>query len=250
MTKQRFFIPVENISQGRVIFPPALQSQLSRVLRFKSGAEVEVLDNQGAVFQVRLNYTQSGSWVGEILSSAQAVAEPRVRLALLFGLTQRDKVEWILQKGTEIGVSAFHPFISRRTLSQKSQDNVKRAARWQAILREAAEQSGRGRIPELVPPQNFKQALSVAARDFDLTLAAWEEEAGQDLKNLPSLKKSASIALFCGPEGGFDPLEIALMADSGVQFFTLGRRVLRMETAAILAPALVLYELGEMGLSK
>lgn len=150
-----------------------------------------------------------------------------------------------MQKGTEVGVSAFQPFISRRTLAQKPESAQKHHARWATILREAAEQSKRGRIPELFSPVNLKDAFK-AAVSFDLVLAAWEDETTQDLKAALGNKPISSIGLFCGPEGGFDPAEVNLMRAAGVQFFSLGKRILRMETAAILAPALALYQLGEM----
>jgi len=176
--------------------------------------------------------------------------EPIVRLTLYFGLTQREKVEWILQKGTEVGVSAFQPYISRRTLVQQAGSAEKHQLRWKAILREATEQSGRGRIAELYPPRTFKDALKDATDYCDLVTAAWEDETVQDLKAALGGSNPVSIGLFCGPEGGFDPAEIDLMRTTEVQFFSLGKRILRMETAAILAPALMLYELGEMSVPK
>ena len=248
MTRHRFFIPPKNIIKEQVNIPADLQAQISRVLRLKSGDEVEVLDNQGNAYLVTLAQNSDKSWFGEVISSRTLNSEPRVRLTLFFGLTQREKVEWILQKGTEIGVSAFQPFISRRTLAQQPDSADKHRVRWEAILREAAEQSGRGRIPKLFPPTKLKDALKNTTALFDLKIAAWEDETIMDLKAALGNKKITSIGLFCGPEGGFDPAEIELMRIAGVNFFSLGRRILRMETAAILAPALVLYELGEMAI--
>ncbi len=246
MTKHRFFILPENFMEGQVSFPADLQAQIGRVLRLKAGEDVEVLDNQGNGYQVRLGQNPDGSWFGKIISSGTINSDPRVRLTLFFGLTQRDKVEWILQKGTEVGVSVFRPFISRRTLAQQPDSAEKHRLRWETILREAAEQSGRGRIPDLFQPVKLKDAIKVTAGSYDRVIAAWEDEARQDLKAALGEKKLFSIGLFCGPEGGFDPAEINLMRTGGVQFFSLGKRILRMETAAILAPALALYELGEM----
>jgi 16S rRNA (uracil1498-N3)-methyltransferase len=159
-------------------------------------------------------------------------------------------LEWILQKGTEIGISEFQPFISRRTLVQQGERAEKHQARWDAILREASEQCGRGRIPELFRPLKFTDAIKVSLASCGLVIAAWEEETVNDLKAVLGINKPASVGLFCGPEGGFDPVEIDLMHNAGIQFFSLGNRILRMETAAMIAPALVLYELGEMAVSK
>ena len=209
-----------------------------------------MLDNQGNAFLVTLSQNPDKSWFGKIISSLLVNSEPRVKLTLFFGLTQREKVEWILQKGTEIGVSAFQPFISRRTLAQQPDSAEKHRVRWEAILREAAEQSGRGRIPELFSPVKLKDALKNTAASFDVVIAAWEDETIMGFKAALGNQKISSIGLFCGPEGGFDPAEIEFMRTAEVHFFSLGRRILRMETAAILAPALVLYELGEMSVLK
>ena len=233
-----------------MIFPKDLQAQISRVLRLKAGDEVEVLDNQGKAFLVKLARGLDQTLSGEILSSRSVDTEPLVQLTLYFGLTQREKVEWILQKGTEVGVSAFQPYISRRTLAQQAGSAEKHVVRWQAILREASEQSGRGRIPELFPVLKFKEVIKASTASCDLVIAAWEDEKVQNLKTVLGGSRPASIGLFCGPEGGFDPAEIDLMRTAGVQFFSLGKRILRMETAAVLAPALVLYELGEMSVPK
>ena len=246
----RFFISPETIMDGQVIFPKDLQSQISRVLRLKAGDEVEALDNQGKAFLVKLAQGPDQILFGEILSSREVDTDPLVRLTLYFGLTQREKVEWILQKGTEVGVLSFQPYISRRTLAQQPGSAEKHRGRWEAILREASEQSGRGRIPELFPPLKFKDALKASISSSEMVSAAWEDETVQDLKAALGSSRPASIGLFCGPEGGFDPAEIDLMRTAGVQFFSLGRRILRMETAAILAPALLLYELGEMSIQK
>ena len=250
MTTHRFFIPPGNFKEGRVSFSADLQAQISRVLRLKAGDEVEVLDNLGEVFQVKLEGDPAGEWLGKIISSELVNSEPRVRLTLYFGLTQRDKVELILQKGTEVGVAAFQPFISQRTLAQQPDSADKRRTRWESILREAAEQSGRGRIPMLGSPVKLKDAIKDVVGAYDLTIAAWENEEMQDLKTALGAQKQSSIGLFCGPEGGFDPAEIDLMRAAGVKFFSLGKRILRMETAAILAPALALYELGELNISE
>ena len=199
MTKHRFFISPENFTDERVIFPKDLQAQISRVLRLKAGDEVEALDNQGKAFLVKLAAGPDQTLIGEILSSRSVDTEPLVSLTLYFGLTQREKVEWILQKGTEVGVSAFQPYISRRTLAQQAGSAEKHQLRWEAILREASEQSGRGRIPELFPPMKFKDALKVLLDSCDLVIAAWEDETVQDLKAALGSRRPASIGVVLRP---------------------------------------------------
>ncbi len=250
MTKHRFFVSPNNIEHGQINFSTDLQSQIGRVLRLKEGEEVEVLDNQGCSYLVHLVQSPEGVMFGKVIYSRKVDPDPGINLTLFFGLSQREKVEMILQKGTEIGLSGFQPYISRRTLPQQPDSVEKHRKRWEAIMREAAEQSGGSRIPILHPAVKLKDAINAAVEARNLIIAAWEDETENVLKTVLGTQKQASIALFCGPEGGFDPVEIGLMRTSGIKFFSLGKRILRMETAAILAPALVLYELGEMAVSE
>jgi 16S rRNA (uracil1498-N3)-methyltransferase len=252
VTTNRFFVTAENILDGRVSFPADLQAQIGRVLRLKPGDEVEALDNRGNCFLARLEWGCQGEWVGKIISEKAVDTEPRIGLTMYFGLTGREKVEWILQKGTEVGVAAFQPYLSRRTLVQHTGKAEKHILRWEKILREAAEQCGRGHIPELGPTLKLKDAVRQAVESHDMVITAWVHESKEDLKSVLSgaEKRLTSIGLFSGPEGGFDPAEIDLMRAGGVRFFSMGKRILRMETAAILAPALVLYELGDMSISE
>ena len=150
------------------------------------------------------------------------------------------------------GVAAFQPLVCDPAFALV-QDNKalcwKKQARalGKAIIKEAAEQCGRGRVPFLEPPLDLKDALSKAEKEHDLNLAAWvgEEQTGLQAA-LRGFSAGGSLGLFIGPEGGFSEAEIARMRLFGLHTFSLGVRVLRMETAAMLAPALVLYQLGEM----
>lgn len=249
MTLHRFFLPAQNFSGSSVTLTREVRDQITRVLRLNMDDQVELLDNSGAAFFAVLENDQSGVLNARIISQNPVAAEPRLRLTLCFGLTRREKLEWILQKGTEIGVSIFQPFISSRTLVQKPDQTGGRRERWTSILREAAEQSGRGRVPELHAPLKITDTLSETKANSDLVLACW---VGESLTGLGDLlvdlrPRPRSLAIFTGPEGGFTPDEIDQMREMGVRLVSLGRRVLRMETAAILAPALALSAMGEMG---
>jgi 16S rRNA (uracil1498-N3)-methyltransferase len=146
-----------------------------------------------------------------------------------------------------MGVGAFQPFISARSLVQDGSIFDRKRERWEAILREAAEQCERGRIPQLRPPLSLSEAVRRAVGEHALTLAAWEDEDQVSLNDaLAGFKGDGSLGLFIGPEGGFDASEANSMRAAGLRVVSLGRRILRMETAAVLAPALVLYQLGEM----
>ena len=246
MTRHRFFIPPENFSGQTILLPTTVQDQIVKVLRLDAGDQVELLDNRGNAVLAILEPDGTGGLVARVEKAVLENTEPRTFLTLYFGLTQREKLEWILQKGVEIGVCAFQPFISKRTLVRDKESAQKKRARWEGILREAAEQSRRRRIPELHDPLDLDQAITQSLSQNDLTITCWIHERQKSLDEVLTGRKLARIGLFIGPEGGFAPEETERMLVQRVQMVSLGCRVLRMETAAILAPALVLYQLGEM----
>ena len=178
----------------------------------------------------------------------------KVHLHLYFPLSKKRKVEWILQKGTEVGVHAFHPFISQRSLVQNLQLSLKRKNRWEAIIREAAEQSGRGQLPPLQNPGSLPDVIETSSTSLNLVIAAIIGESSRNLKDvladirqkMKSIKGIPSLGLFIGPEGGFSESEIDVFKQSGAETVSLGRLILRLETAAILFPALVMYELSDL----
>lgn len=247
----RFFLEPSAIGTEKVSFSPEISHQIKRVLRLKEGTEVEVLDNQGNAFQVRLSVMGEESVQGNILARVRPQSEPAVKIRLCVSLTQREKFEWILQKAVEVGAASIQPFVSRYSLTREKKIEEKRRLRWEDILREAAEQSGRIYIPTLLGVKPLAQVIEACSQEEDLCLAAWVGERTRDLKtvlkaNSTKEKGLTHIAIFIGPEGGFDPAEIMLFEQAGIARVSLGKRVLRMETAAILAPALILYELGQM----
>ena len=229
-------------------FPAALQSQLSRVLRLSEGDVIEVLDGSGLVYQAELGALTNGQLAARLLSQAPSSNEPHTLLTLHIALTQREKFEWILQKGTEVGISAFQPFIAARSLVQQEKIPIKKMVRWKEILREAAEQSHRGLIPEIDDPVPFEQSLCKALSSQQFVMAACVGDTFPDLKTILKTVEGAKnhFHLFIGPEGGFNSKEMSLMIKEGVKPFNLGRRILRMETAAIVASALILFQSGDI----
>ncbi len=243
-----FFLDPHLISPNRVKFPEDITHQILTVLRMRSGDQVKVLDNRGLIYKVEIVFDPHQKNVyGKIIGKDIVTSEPNLKLALFFGLTSRDKVEWILQKGTEIGVSEFFPFISSRTLVQSTNISEKKKTRWERIIREAAEQANRGRLPSLTTPKSLEECLLTNSDHDGISLIAWE---GADTKPV-SIKEilgqfdGSSISLFVGPEGGFSDEEIDSAKKAGCKVISLGERILRMETAAVVFPAIVLYELDK-----
>lgn len=243
----RFFIPPESFSSSEVTFPPEQARQIARVLRLKPGAQVWALDGCGMEARVELTQVEASQVRGQIMAQQPALGEPRVELSMYLCLTQREKFEWMLQKCTEVGAGSFVPVISSRSLVQSAAETEHKRERWERILQEAAEQCGRGKIPQLQVTLNLKQALEAAQQSGARCILPWEEERSCSLQQALGGEKPARVALLIGPEGGFSEEEAAAAVDAGFQLATLGRRILRAETAAVVAAALTLYELGEMG---
>ncbi len=168
------------------------------------------------------------------------VTEPDTRLHLMIAMTQREKFEWILQKSCEIGVYKITPIMSERSIQIPSSDFQKKKERWERILKEASEQSRRGMIPVLNVPIPIQEAFNDPA---PLRLIAWENEQNRGLNDIFTNQNSAEVTLLIGPEGGFSEPEIQAAQSKGWIPFSLGKRILRMETAAIVASALILHHM-------
>lgn len=244
----RFFVSPSSISGDAVIFPRDLSRQVSRVLRMSSGDEVTVLDDTGWEYTVALSAVGASHTEGRITSRREGQGEPSIRLTLYQAMIRPERFEWALQKCTELGVSHFVPVVTRRTARRFTGVSANRRERWQRIIREAAEQSRRSKLPTLDEPQPLAEALKSAPHPG---LMAWEAETVQSLKS--SLARWTDVAadlgtlsIFIGPEGGFDSEEVELAREYDVETIGLGRRILRSETAAIALTTATMHEIGEL----
>lgn len=240
----RFFVSSECISGNTVIIPEEISSQIRKVLRLKDGEIVHFLDNNGSLYEAVIHYSDDKHISAVISEKRSAQGEPDAKISLYIGLTQRDKFEWILQKCTEAGVSRIIPFVSERTLIRKPSDVNSKKERWEKILKEAAEQCGRGRIPELAPAVLYAEAIEAGSK-ADAALFCWEEERQQTLRSIFDQKRAdlRDISVMIGPEGGFSTEEAESAKRRGWVPLTLGKRIYRMETAAVAAVILTLYEI-------
>jgi 16S rRNA (uracil1498-N3)-methyltransferase len=251
MSLHRFFVHPDVFSGDEVRLEGDLAHRLSRVLRLEAGATVVLLDGSGLEYETRLDVVGPQRVTGTVLGRRPGRAEPRVRLVLYQSLVKGERFDWVLEKGTELGVAAFVPLLSRRNVVRAAPGRQGRPERWHRVVREAAEQCGRCVLPEILSAKSLKEALSEAG---DLRLLPWEGEEALGLaaalrQARPALEAAErpTVAVLIGPEGGFAVEEVALARQSGAQVVSLGRRILRSETAGIVAAAAVLYELGELG---
>ena len=247
----RFFLESLDLQQKTLVFSSNISHQISNVLRLEQGEQVGVLDGTGRMAVVKLQDVNREHVLGKVVEIKTLEAAPALRIILIFPLSRREKVEWVLQKATEVGVASFQPYISRRTLVQDVSLKPSRRERWEAIIREAAEQSCRTRLPDLQFPTNLSFIVDHIYDTGRICLAA---DVGARmpleavLSSLPAGIQEISLAI--GPEGGFEEKELDALQEAGIKLFSLGSRVLRMETAAIVAPALILYALGGLGASE
>jgi 16S rRNA (uracil1498-N3)-methyltransferase len=236
--KHRFFVESDQIEADEVRFAEDQAHQLRSVLRLRAGDQVRVFDGLLARDRVvELIDVVRGRIVGELPQAP----EPRTRLVVYPALLQRDKFEPVLQKLTELGAAAVAPVITARGLVRDAPDE-RRAVRWRAIVREAAEQCGRGVVPELRAAVRFADAIGIAE---GTRLVAYERERHLSLR-AALLERPTAVSLFVGPEGGYTSEEADYARSAGAQLITLGPRVLRTETASPVLAALVLYELGDL----
>lgn len=241
---QHFFVPAEAIQGKEVVFPERLTNQIRHVLRLDETSDrVVVLDNSGYEFTVALRGNLGKQMIGEVIAKNPGRAEPGIPITLCFSLTKREKLEWIVQKGTELGVAIFRPFVSSRSLIRKKDVDQFRLARLESIAREAAEQSQRSCLPILKSPLDFEE-LPTVFQSGNRALIAWEQADRADhlskaFRNFQQSLKPLGIVLVIGPEGGFSLAEAQFMKGRGAEIFSLGESILRMETAALASVAIV-----------
>jgi len=239
----RFFVAAGSLQADRVSFSSAQAHQIRNVLRLRPGDRVVVLDGTGAELLVRLDTLHDGS-AGTVEERSHNQAEPQVNVVLYQGLLKAAKFELVLQKCTEIGVSSFVPIITGRSVP--SEPSPGRQRRFETVVREAAEQSRRGCLPEVSAAVPYGKALAEAASAGGVAVL-WEDERTVRLRDISLAVPGAQVGLFVGPEGGLTPQEVALARDTGASVVSLGKRILRAETAAIVGSALLLAQSGALG---
>jgi 16S rRNA (uracil1498-N3)-methyltransferase len=241
----RFFIPEHCIAGSTVIITGKPVHQLRNVLRLRAGDRITVLDNSGWEYDVELGAMNSSKVEGVIVRKSLAAGEPRTRINLYQALLKASNFEMVLQKCTEVGVTAFVPLLCERCVA--GEPDSKRLARWQNIIREAAEQSRRGRLPILHQVVNFPEACRAAGT---ISLLPWEGETvvsiGEALSSRPKTDEAPRINIFIGPEGGFSSKEVELARGCRIVPVSLGRRILRADTAGLVAASITLYEFGDL----
>lgn len=247
---RRFYIEPPALAAASIDLPLPLVRRLARVLRLRAGDEIVLFDGSGVECVARLNAIDDRGSTASVIERHEGAPEPRTRLHLYQSITKGDRFEWLLEKATEVGVARVVPLVTERSVVRTKEEGA-RSDRWRRIVVEAAEQSGRTAIPTVDAPRPFAAALA----DAPGVLLLPYESAGGDAPDvqraldddIDALFALGEVSLFVGPEGGFSDAEVALAVEHGATVVTLGPRVLRSETAGLIAATLVLRATGELG---
>ena len=230
MTVHRFFVDPAAMAGDRFALPDAISHQVHRVLRLQDGEEIVLLDGAGNEARCRL---EGADCVVE--SRGVAGGEPEHRLTVWQALLRGDHLEPVIRHGTEIGIARFGLLVGERCVAREV--SAKRLERLRAIAREAAEQSERGIVPRVDPPVSLAEALAATSPG---AILLYERDSASRLTELP-----APPDLVIGPEGGFAPGEVVAAERAGLRVAGLGPRILRSETVALAAAAVVLSRTGD-----
>lgn len=243
----RFFVPKKSINHQRATVEGPELDHLRKVLRLGPGDSIIVFDDAGWEHEAVIRSLSAQAAEIDVLRSFQVERESPLQLTLAVGLTKGEKMDFVVEKATELGAQAIVPFVSAYTVPKLDQRKIeKRGERWQKIALAAAKQCGRTRIPEIFPLVNFENMVQQTAGPLNLLF--WEKEAHQTLKQVHATDPDArSIFLVTGPEGGLSDQEADLAQQHGFKAIRLGRRILRAETAAVTAASLVQFLWGDLG---
>ena len=241
----RFFIQHSQIQGSRLYVEGTDVNHIKNVLRMKRGDQVMVSDGEGMQYLCALESFADGLVWFEIVDTWKENRELSSKLYLFQGLPKSDKMELIIQKATELGVYEVVPVVTGRTVVRLDEKKAqKKTARWNAIAESAAKQSGRSRIPRVREAMTFSEALA-SAGELDVLLIPYEKAEGMEATRqvIEGIRPGQSVGIFIGPEGGFEEAEVEQAVALGAAPVTLGRRILRTETAVFVMLSMLLYHL-------
>jgi 16S rRNA (uracil1498-N3)-methyltransferase len=244
----RFYVTSKQIQDTSVTITGPDVNHIKNVLRMKPGEEIVICNGQGKDCYCIINKVSEGEITATIEAQKETETELKARITLYQGLPKQDKMELIIQKAVELGVYEIVPVMTKRAvvkLDDKKKEEKKRE-RWQAIAEGAAKQSGRGIIPVIRPVHSFREAVGKVG-ESDLGLIPYENAKGIRFTKeiIHKLNEYNAISIFIGPEGGFEEAEIAYASEKGIHPITLGKRILRTETAGLALLSMMMLELED-----
>lgn len=245
---RKFFVKNENIQKNIIKIFGSDVNHIKNVLRLKSSDEIQICNQETSQNYICQISSITNDFIEtKILEEIESVAEGNIELHIFQGLPKADKMELIIQKGTELGVAKFIPVNFKRSIVKISKkDEIKKIERWQKIAEVAAKQSHRDLVPEVQNMINIKEICSLI-QEYDIVLVAYEEELKNYIKNelltIKDTKDKLKIAVVIGPEGGIEKEEIEILKNAGAKVISLGKRILRTETVVLQIVSIIMYEL-------
>ena len=244
----KFFTARENIKDTTLIIDSEDANHLKKVLRINVGDKITVCDGAGIDYTVRVSEIGKNEIECDIIDRQKSDTEPNINITLYQGLPKAAKMDYIIQKNTELGISKIVPAKLARCvvkLENKAAED-KKCERWQKIAIASAKQSGRGIVPVIDNPMTVDEIIE-DVKDYDLVFVPYECEDQSRLKTIvESVPDAKDIAFIIGPEGGFDISEIEKFKEAGIKTVTLGKRILRTETAAESVVSMLMYAYDEI----
>lgn len=244
---RRFYVPGRFRERQTVVIEGREARHIGQVLRMKPGDILLLLDGLGSEYQGEIKEVSAGRVIVTVLAREESSPEPPVRVVLAQGIPRGDKLEFIIQKGTELGLARLVPLLTPRSVVRPDREWEKnRAARWERVAAEAAKQCRRSVLPKIDSVHSLEQALRMIPQSA-LAIIPWEGEGEVWLKDLLRGERASEVWVFIGPEGGWEQREVELAREAGVIPVTLGPRILRTETAALTLLSILMYEWGDVG---
>lgn len=246
----RFYVPGLDLASAEIALPRETAHQVSRVLRLKPGEEIGLFDGSGREWPATISSIEKSAVSATVGEPFEPDVEATVAVSMLMAPIRHERFELALQKATELGAASIVPVVTERVLGHEAKISDSRFQRWERIVIEAAEQSGRVRVPALEQSVSLEQGVNVAA-DSGPVLLLWEEEhsvgLAEEIRRLRSEGDVRQLALVVGPIGGLTSEEVEMAKQAGATPVAMGRRILRAETAVMAALAIAMSELGELG---
>jgi 16S rRNA (uracil1498-N3)-methyltransferase len=243
----RFFVDKNNIFEDKIAVEGPDVNHIKNVLRMKIGETVLLSDGEDREYICEISEIEEDRVLARIVDIEGPSRELSIKVTLFQGLPKGDKMETVIQKMVELGGYSIVPVATKRSIVKLDAKKAKaKVARWNAISESAAKQSKRGIVPEVLDVMTFGEAINIA-KDFDKILIPYEEAENMDYtrKVVESIEPGDSVAVFIGPEGGFAPEEVEKAIDAGAKSITLGRRILRTETAGMALMSVLMYSMEE-----
>lgn len=241
---QKLFIETECMDE-KIILNEEQSRHIAKSLRMKTGDMLTVCDGAGTDYGCIIDEITKDTVILSVCYRQASNSEPTVRVSLYQGVPKGDKTEDIIQKCTELGIYEITPVLTKRSVSRPNEKQAeKKRARYKKIALEAAQQSGRGIVPEIHPMKSFKEAVAGCTADVKIL---FYEGGGQSIREIVDENKNASsFAIFIGPEGGFEKEEVDEILNAGGINATLGARILRTQTAPVAALTAIMLLTGNM----